>query len=176
MAASRCLLAQSEVDSIIVIVEDVVGKQTPQMLLVQNNDVVEQFAAAAANPAVRHSILPGTPHRRSHSRDVHRANCGGHFESVLRIVIKYEERGNSIVFPVQHRSVEKRLLHIGVENIAFPLFAKGLTVGRRRKLSIRRTHRVSVNGERPLLCRSRRDLRLGLLLSAQRDCRNRKQN
>jgi hypothetical protein len=46
--------------SIIVIVGDVIGKETPQMLLVQNNNVVQQLTAAAANPALRYSILPGT--------------------------------------------------------------------------------------------------------------------
>ena len=77
------VLAQSEMGSIIVIVGDVIGKQSPQVSLVQGNNVVKQLATAAADPALRHPILPRTSNGGPHWGDVHRANCGGHFESVL---------------------------------------------------------------------------------------------
>ena len=60
--ASGRVFAQSEVSSIVVIVGDVIGKEAPEMLLVQNNNVVQQLAATTANPALRYSILPGTSH------------------------------------------------------------------------------------------------------------------
>jgi hypothetical protein len=65
--------------------------------LVQSDHVVEQLAAAAADPALRYSILPRTSNGGSHSCDLHRANGGLDFESVLRIVVEDEEPGNSIV-------------------------------------------------------------------------------
>jgi hypothetical protein len=59
MAASGRAFAQSEMGSIGVIVGDEIAKETAQMLLVENNNVVQQFAATAANSALRYSILPG---------------------------------------------------------------------------------------------------------------------
>lgn len=67
------------------------------MSFVQGDYVVQQLTPVAANPAFGDSILPGAPNRGAHRRDLQRANSAGHFESVLRVVIEYQELGDSIV-------------------------------------------------------------------------------
>ena len=58
------------------------------MRLVDGKHVVQQFAAAAADPALGDPVLPRTADRGPHSRDIHRAHCGGNFPAVLGIVIQ----------------------------------------------------------------------------------------
>ena len=81
--ASRGLLFQSEVRSVLVIVGDVIREKSLQMSLVQRDCVVEQLTATAANPALSHSILPRTSNRSTHRCDLQRANSAGHFEPVV---------------------------------------------------------------------------------------------
>jgi hypothetical protein len=95
--ASRCLLFQPEMRPVLVIVGDVIGEKSLQMSLVQRDYVVEQLTAAAANPALSHSVLPRTSNRRSHRRNVHRFDGGGYCESILRVVIEYQEPGDRLV-------------------------------------------------------------------------------
>src|ERR1700730_15986791 len=87
--ASRCLLFQPEVRAVFVIVRAVSGEKSLQMSLVQRDHVVKQLTAAAANPALTHSILPCASNRGAHRCDLQRANSAGHFEPVLRVVIEY---------------------------------------------------------------------------------------
>ena len=49
---------QRVVNAVIVMVVDVIADRSPEMLLVQRDDVVEDFAATTANPAFRQTILP----------------------------------------------------------------------------------------------------------------------
>src|SRR6266849_4439978 len=93
--ASRCLLFQPKVRSVFVIIGDVIGEKSLQMSLVQRDCVVEQLTATTANPALSHSILPGASNRRVHWHDLHRFDCGRHGESVLRVVVEYQELGSS---------------------------------------------------------------------------------
>ena len=44
---------------IVMVVGDVIRNEPLEMVLVQRNDLVEQFAPAAADPAFRDSILQG---------------------------------------------------------------------------------------------------------------------
>jgi hypothetical protein len=91
------VFAQPEMRSVVVIVGNVLGEESPQVLLVQRDYVVEQLAAAAADPTLRHSVLPRTSNGGPHSRDVHDTDGSAHFESILRIVVQYEELGNTSV-------------------------------------------------------------------------------
>jgi hypothetical protein len=59
-SASRSLLAQPEVSAVLVVVADVVGQDSPEMALVERNDVVQQITPAALYPSLRSSVLPGT--------------------------------------------------------------------------------------------------------------------
>lgn len=48
--------------SVFVVVGDVFTPQSPEMLIVQRDDVIEYFAANTADPALRHSVLPRAAH------------------------------------------------------------------------------------------------------------------
>jgi len=61
------------------------------MSLVQRNHVVEQLTPTASNPALSHSILPGTSNRRLHRCDLHRVDCGGHLKTILCVMVKDDE-------------------------------------------------------------------------------------
>ena len=54
---------------------------------VDGNHMVQQFAAAAADPLLGDAVLPRTADRRPDGRHVHRANCAGHFGAILGIVV-----------------------------------------------------------------------------------------
>ncbi len=47
-------------DTVLVIVTDVVANQPEQMIFIQDNHMVQQLPAAAPDPALRDAILPGT--------------------------------------------------------------------------------------------------------------------
>jgi hypothetical protein len=51
---------------VFVTVVDVIFHQPPQMLLVQNNDVVQEVSPNPSNPALGDAILPGTAVRGAH--------------------------------------------------------------------------------------------------------------
>ena len=63
------------------------------MRLVDGKHVIQQFAAAAADPALGDAVLPRTADRGPHSRDVHRANYGGNFPAVLGVVVQDKKLG-----------------------------------------------------------------------------------
>src|SRR2546430_14495132 len=58
------------------------------MLPIYGDHVIQQFAAAAAAPALGDTVLPRTSNCRSYSPNAHRANRGGNFATVLGIVIQ----------------------------------------------------------------------------------------
>jgi len=61
--ASRRLLVQPEVGSVVVIVGNVLGDESLQMALIPRDYVVEQVAAAASDPTLGDPILPETLNR-----------------------------------------------------------------------------------------------------------------
>ena len=86
--ASRRLLVQHQVRSVVVRIRNVLGEESLQMALIQGDHVVEQVAAAASDPTLGDPILPGTPNRGTDRCHVQRADRRGHFQSVLRIVVE----------------------------------------------------------------------------------------
>ena len=56
-----CLLIQSEVRAVVVVIREVIGEESLQMSLVQRNNLVEQFASAASDPTLRDAVLPRAP-------------------------------------------------------------------------------------------------------------------
>src|ERR1019366_5007849 len=56
---SRRLLVQPQVRSVVVIIGNVLGEESLQMTLIQRDYVVEQVAAAASDPTLGNTILPG---------------------------------------------------------------------------------------------------------------------
>ena len=53
------MFAQPEMGSVVMIIRDVLGQEPPEMALVQRDDMIEQIAAATANPALGDTVLPG---------------------------------------------------------------------------------------------------------------------
>jgi hypothetical protein len=49
----------------LVVIVDVFTPQSPEVSIVQRDDVIEHFAASAADPAFRHSVLPRAPNTRA---------------------------------------------------------------------------------------------------------------
>src|ERR1035438_7906497 len=74
--ASRRLLVQPEVRSVVVIVGNVLGEESLQMPLIQRDHVVEQVAAAASDPTFGDPILPGPLHRGTDRCHLQRAEIG----------------------------------------------------------------------------------------------------
>src|SRR5665811_1271084 len=86
--ASRRLLVQPQVRSVVVIIGNVLGEESLQMALIQRDYVVEQVAAAASDPTLDDPILPGTPNRGTDRCHLQRADRRWHFQAVLRVVIE----------------------------------------------------------------------------------------
>src|SRR5664280_3120485 len=95
--ASRRLLIQPEVGSVVVIIGNVLRQKSLQMALIQRDYVVEQVAAAASDPTLGDTILPGTLNRGTYRCHLQRADRGWHFQSVLRIVVEYEKSGRRML-------------------------------------------------------------------------------
>src|SRR5258708_23331665 len=92
-----CLLVQSEVRAVVVVVREVIGEESLQMSLVQGNDLVEQFASAASDPTLRDAVLPRALDGGLRARDLHGSNRSRDFQSILRVVGKDEELGRGLI-------------------------------------------------------------------------------
>jgi len=62
----RSALVQANVSPVLVVIGKVVTPKPPKVIFVQRNDRVEQFAARAAHPTFRRSVLPGAPNVRAY--------------------------------------------------------------------------------------------------------------
>src|SRR5260370_33188013 len=74
--------------SVLMMVTNILGKQSLQMAFIQRNNVVHQVSSAASHPALRDAILPGRSEGSSlgnHPRGFHR---GDHLQPELLIAIK----------------------------------------------------------------------------------------
>ncbi len=58
-AFGRCLLRESEVRPVVVVVADVFGHEALEVTLVEDDDMIKQVSAAAADEALGYAILPG---------------------------------------------------------------------------------------------------------------------
>jgi hypothetical protein len=87
----RSLLLETTVGAVLMVVVDIRGEQPFQMRFVDGNHLIQQFAAAAADSALGHPILPRTTDGRPHGRDVHGANRVGHFAAIFGIVVQQEK-------------------------------------------------------------------------------------
>src|SRR5664280_2681883 len=86
--ASRRLLLQPQVGSVVVIIGNVLGEESLQMALIQGDHVVEQVAAAASDPTLGDPILPGTSNRGTDRCHVQRAHRRWHFQAILRVMVE----------------------------------------------------------------------------------------
>jgi len=76
------------VDSVFVIVGDVIPDQTAQMHVIENDHMIQKISATASDPAFRDSILPRTC--RTNACGFHAARCQhiGHLCAELAITIQ----------------------------------------------------------------------------------------
>ena len=79
------------------VITNVIAKKSLQMVLVQSDDVVEEIAAAASDPALGNPVLPRAVDRGLHASHVHGSNGSGHLQPVLLVVIKEEESGSGLI-------------------------------------------------------------------------------
>jgi hypothetical protein len=77
--------------AVVMIIRRIRGKEPLQMARVQSDDVVEQIAAAAPHPPLGHSILPRTPNRGLHARDLQGAKGSGYFQAIFLVMIEKQE-------------------------------------------------------------------------------------
>ena len=59
-ASSGSLLAKRKMGSVVVIVGDVLPKKLSEVAFVENDDVIEEFASDAPDPALGNAVLPRT--------------------------------------------------------------------------------------------------------------------
>src|ERR1019366_1055071 len=95
--ASRRLLVQPEVGSVVVIIGNVLREESLQMSLIQRDYVVEQVAAAASDPTLGDPILPGTSNRGTDRCHVQRAHRRWHFQAILRVMVEQEKSRRGII-------------------------------------------------------------------------------
>ena len=69
-------ISQPSVNSVSVVVGDVFTKSPTQMVLVEHNHVVEQFAATSADPSFRDPVLPGASIGVPHGLRAKASDCG----------------------------------------------------------------------------------------------------
>jgi hypothetical protein len=86
-ARVRAILVESKMRPRSVVVFDVGRKNTPQMALVEDHDVVETFATDRTDHALDASVLPGRAWRRDDFCDPHRLNTVVEVRAIRRVAI-----------------------------------------------------------------------------------------
>ena len=117
----RSLLPETTVGAVLVVVVDIRGEQPFQMRFVDDDHLIQQFAPAAADPALGHTILPRTTDDSPHGLDVHGANSLGHFGAILGIMVEDEKLGGRFIgkgfAQLLHDPGARRMAcHVEVEN------------------------------------------------------------
>jgi hypothetical protein len=86
------------VDSLGVVVVDVLAEEASQMILAEHDDMVQEFASHTSDETLRRPILPRAPERgplRSQSEAVDRS---GDFAREDRVVVQYQESVRRLVW------------------------------------------------------------------------------
>jgi hypothetical protein len=65
MPAIGCILLECVMNAVVVIIADVIANESAPVSFIQRDDMIEQLAAAASDPAFSQSILPWGLHARS---------------------------------------------------------------------------------------------------------------
>src|SRR5437868_2121350 len=82
------VLRKSQMRPVLVIVEHILGHQTLQMPLIQDDDVIQQVPSATADPALSNAVLPWTTKRCSHGRASHLCRERHHVVAKLRVTVE----------------------------------------------------------------------------------------
>ena len=81
------LLPEATVGAVMVVVVDIRGERPFQKRFVDGNHLIQQFAPAAADPALGNPFLPRTTDGSPHGVDVHGANRVGYFAAIVGIMV-----------------------------------------------------------------------------------------
>lgn len=65
VSSRRCVLHQSEMSAVLVVITDIFGEQSSQVPFLEGNHVIQEIAAAAPYPALGDTVLPRATDRRS---------------------------------------------------------------------------------------------------------------
>jgi hypothetical protein len=65
------VLAQRQMSPVLVVIVEELREQSPQMIFIEHDDMIEQLPPTGPHPAFGHAILPGTLHTRSQGLDLH---------------------------------------------------------------------------------------------------------
>ena len=84
----RRVLIEGIVNSVVVIVADVVANEPLEMPFVQRDDMIENLASAASHPAFRNPILPGCLHTCAFRRKTGCLQEGNHIGIEFRVVVE----------------------------------------------------------------------------------------
>lgn len=82
------VLAQRQVCAVLAIVADVLAKQSAEVPFPEDYDVVEHLCAAAQNPALGRSVLPGGPVSCPYRLDTQRLDHGDDSWGELRVAVE----------------------------------------------------------------------------------------
>ena len=93
-------------DSVCVIIRDLIPDQTAQMNVIEDDQVIEKLFATASDPAFRDSILPRAC--GAYANGIHPERCQhiGHLMAKLRITIQ-----NQVTVRTRFRKCFPQLLH-----------------------------------------------------------------
>src|ERR1700732_1559479 len=83
--------------AVFMIIADIIGKQPPQVVVIQSDHVIQQLPAAALDPALRNSVLPRTLDRSANTLDSNRSNRGGNLRAIFGIPIKNKKPGGRLI-------------------------------------------------------------------------------
>ena len=84
----RRVLIEGIVNPVVVVVVHVIANEPPQVLFVQRDDMVENLAAAASDPAFRSPVLPRCLNTRALRSEARRLQEGNHIRIEFRVVVE----------------------------------------------------------------------------------------
>jgi len=90
-SAPRRSLPQPKMRAVFVMVGNVLAEQPLQVAFIDRNNVIQQVTAAAADPTLSDSILPGAFERSPNRTHLQGSNGRWDFQSVLYIPIEDEK-------------------------------------------------------------------------------------
>jgi hypothetical protein len=95
-AARRCL-PESKVRAVLVVLADILGEESLQMVLIEHDDVIQQITTTAAYPTFCNPILPRTSDRSANTLDSHRPNRRRDLDSILGVPIEDKKLGSGLI-------------------------------------------------------------------------------
>jgi hypothetical protein len=90
----RRFFPESKMRAILVIVADVLREQPFQMPFVHRNDLIQQIASAAFDPALRHTVLPRALEGGSDGLDLQGSHSRGNLKSILPVPVEDQKPGS----------------------------------------------------------------------------------